>query len=168
MHTPGVKPMTPDSEGRSPTPIPDTEKPDSDYEYELQRYDVYLAERRSIIQGRREAHRSFDYAVIAVATAGLVLGIGIYGGATVQFLNPTALFGSWIAFSTAILSVIISFYTSQLALARDFAINEEIYQSNIELPRSLFSGVTNFLNFVTLVTFCLGLALLIVAFVRTA
>ena len=126
-------------------------------------YQVYLEERKSLIDMQREGARFFDKAILTL-TAG-VFGLSI---TFIQNIAPTirpeslfALKFAWGSFGTTLLATLVSFVTSQSACSRAIDILEEEYiKSNNGTQKNCYAGITRFLNILSLVAFTIGICFL--------
>ena len=92
-------------------------------------YNVYLEERKSLIDAKREGIRSFDKAILTLAAGALGLSLTFIRQIVPDIKSGTMfmLICAWSSFCISILSTLISFLTSQSACSRQIEIMEAKY-----------------------------------------
>jgi hypothetical protein len=83
-----------------------------------QEYSVYLEERKLLIDAEREAARSLDKALITLSSGAIVLSIAFIKDTKAPYSGACLLFFAWAVFIGSLLSVVVSFLLSQLAMRR--------------------------------------------------
>ena len=134
------------------------------------RYQLYLAERKSLIEAEREGAQAFDRAILTLAAGAFGLSLAFLKQIAPDGVTPgtvPALVGAWICFCVSLLSTLISFLTSQAACARSIRIMEATYFSPKEPPAvetgkqsNAAAAWTGRLNVTSIVAFMLGVVLL--------
>lgn len=121
-------------------------------------YDVYVDERKLLIDAEREGARSFDKYILTLAAGALGLSLTF-----IRIIAPTAsqktvwyLFWAWGLFCLSILSTLVSFLTSQRACRIAVKILEGKKKNNH------MAKVTLFLNIVSIIFFVGGTILLLI------
>lgn len=133
---------------------------------------AYLEERKLLIDAEREASRSFDQAMITLSAGALGLSVTF-----IEKLAPSTaacqylLYLAWIGFASALLAILSSFLCSQFAMRRQRDLNDKNYQKQSleQIPNSTlgdedkngWATTTNILNWLSIVCFISGVALLL-------
>lgn len=143
------------------TTLNDTEPKDKK---ERTKYEVYLEERKLLVQAKKEGSQQFDRAILTLAAGALAISI--------TFINQIAphpkpwtiyfLVLGWIAFIMSLLFTLISFLTSQKACTEQIAILEHSYfEAEGEPNKKNNPGIwTSRLNIASIGTFVIGVVLL--------
>lgn len=130
-------------------------------------YQVYLDERKSLSDAIKETSQQFDKAILTLAAGALALSL-TYTRDIVQTLKPWTLgmlYSSWIAFTSSILSTLISFFASQKTCYRQIEIMQEEFieekptETDKENP---YKKWTVRLNIISISLFVLGVIFLII------
>jgi len=126
--------------------------------------DVYLSDRKSLIDALQDQLRSFDKYI-------LTLSAGTFG-LSLLFINQIApnprpdtlflLIGAWCAFGISILSTLVSFQLSRKACLKQIDIIEAIMRGDLGNNNNIYTKVTNVLNWLSMFLFLLGIALLLI------
>ncbi len=92
-------------------------------------YKVYLDERKSLIDAKREGSRFFDKATLTLAAGALGLSLTFVRQLNSNIKSGTVslLICAWAGFCISILSTLISFLTSQSACSKQIEILEAEY-----------------------------------------
>ena len=93
------------------------------------KYKVYLEERKSLIDAKREASRLFDRAILTLAAGAFGLSLTFIRqiSPTIQSGTLFLLICAWAGFCISLLSTLISFLTGQSACSRQIKILETVY-----------------------------------------
>lgn len=115
--------------------------------------EIYLEERRSLIEAQQQAFQQLDKAILTIASGGLGLSIIFLKDIFTKtiIVHKWLLVGSWGLFVAAILSTLISFLTSQFAYKRQLALTDEFFEKQEEgmeqaKGRSKSKVITELLN----------------------
>ena len=131
-------------------------------------YEVYLEERKVLVQAQKEESRQFDKAILTLAAGALAISI--------TFINQIAphpkpwticfLAWGWVAFVTSLISTLISFLTSQKACRKQIAMLEYDFfdkkESESNKQKNNWVIWTSRLNIASIVTFVIGVILLLI------
>jgi hypothetical protein len=128
--------------------------------------EVYLVERKSLIEAQQESYKQFDKAILTLSSGGLGLSIIFWkeilppGGISHRWF----LIASWILFASSILSTLISFLTSQRAYKKQLE-SLESYFLKKDLTalktKNVSALATELLNYASASLFILAIAGLI-------
>jgi len=104
--------------------------PNSNQHTKDEKYQVYLSERKALVDAALEQSRFFDKAILTLAAG--VFGLSItfirqFVPAGQNAQGVWLLFIAWILFGTSIVSTLISFLTSQSACEKQIAVMEKEY-----------------------------------------
>lgn len=136
----------------------------SDFSQKELQYQVYLAERKSLIDSEKESSQQFDKTIITLAAGALALSL--------TFINQISphpkiwtlyfLFFSWFTFCGSMLSTLISFLTSQAACRKQRQILEVDFCSADQTAnmKNNIAIITNRLNYLSIGLFIMGVILL--------
>ena len=129
------------------------------------KYEVYLEERKLLVDAEREGARTFDKAILTLAAGAL--------GLSVTFVDKIAplpqattlwlLVASWISFGFSIIVTLSSFITSQWACIRQREILDTEWLNSSQEQKSIqncWTRVTNALNVVSILSFVTGVIFL--------
>jgi hypothetical protein len=127
--------------------------------------EVYLQERRDLIQAEAEQTRSFDKSILTLSAGALGLSLTFIKDVVPKFTPCTGwlLYAGWASFVLSLLLTLSSFQTSIWAIRHQRAILDEEATSvvgKIERSRNLSSQFTALLNWSALILFVLGAAAL--------
>lgn len=115
--------------------------------------DVYLAERKLLIDGEKESARTFDKAMLTLSAGALGLSITF-----IRYVAPhprlkIVLFLAWLGFGIALTVTILGLHFSQLAFRRARDILDD-YQGgklpNLSQP-NCYARVTNIMNWLAVI-----------------
>ena len=125
-------------------------------------YDVYLEERKLLIDAEREGARTFDKAILTLSAGALALSI-TFLEKIVRVDQTTIWWGliaSWIAFGGSILLILFSFLTSQWACRRQIEILDEELINDAGQRKSKtnnnWTTATTVLNIASILSFTVG------------
>lgn len=129
------------------------------------KYDVYLEERKLLIDAEREGSRSFDKAILTLAAGALGLSITFVDkiAPLPQATTLWLLVVSWISFGFSIIVTLSSFITSQWACASQRDILDTEWLDGSEEQESIgnrWTHATNALNVVSILSFVVGVVFL--------
>lgn len=137
----------------------DSNKKDAEYE-------VYLDERRTLIEAEQKGAQQFDKAILTLGAGALAISLTFIKNIAP---NPQAwtiiwLASAWIAFILSLLSTLCSFLTSQSACRKQIDILENDFLSSNDPKKSnnKFAVWTNRLNIFSIISFILGIIFLAV------
>ena len=127
------------------------------------RIDIYLDERKLLVEALQVSYQQFDKYILALSTAFLSLSVtflkDIFPKA--EIIRRDVLVMSWIFFSASILTTVLSFLASQQAYGRSLLITEDYYirQDEKALQAKNHWGTgTKVLNFCSALFFVLAVA----------
>lgn len=128
------------------------------------KYEVYLEERKSLIEAERIGYQQFDKAILTLAAGALVLSITFirYIAPTPVPNKPFLIIFSWGFLLASILSTLISFVTSQRGCRKQRKILEEYFFSEAkpEASKNPFYTATAVFNIASLFCFTIGVVFL--------
>ena len=130
------------------------------------KYEIYLEERKLLIQAEKEGSQQFDKAILTLAAGALAISI--------TFINQIAphpkpgticfLAWGWVAFGMSLISTLVSFFTSQKACRKQIAILEhdvlDKKESESNKQKNDWAIWTNYLNIVSILAFVIGVIFL--------
>lgn len=132
-----------------------------------EKYQVYLEERKSLIDAHREGGRSFDKSMLTLSAGAFGISLAFIKqiAPTLQAGSVVILIWSWVLFGGALLCTLVSFLTSQSAFLRQIEILEEEIDksddsSNESNSRNIYDTITRVLNYVSVLLFIAGTSLL--------
>lgn len=133
------------------------------------KYQVYLEERKMLVDIEKDSSRLLDRAILTLASGafGLSLALAKFISPNNNFLAINKLLISWIFFCLSILSTLVSFLTSQIACKRQREILEKVFLEDDnfddeEIANSnIYAHFTKWLNGISILTFILGVIFLI-------
>jgi hypothetical protein len=142
-------------------------KLDSDSNDSLE-YKVYLEERKSLVDAKREGSRLFDRAILTLAAGAFGLSLTFIRQIVPNIKSGTMfmLICAWVGFCISLLSTLISFLTSQLACSRQIEILEAEYFNNHSSHdkkanlKNMASTYTWGLNILSIFAFIIGVIFL--------
>lgn len=126
-------------------------------------YQVYLEERKQLIEAVRESSQLFDKSVLTLAAGALGLSLTFIRQITPSVKQGTIyiLVLAWLFFCLSILSTLISFLTSKSACLKQIHILEEDYFGDrCQNSENKLSGLTTLLNVASIISFFVGTILL--------
>jgi len=130
------------------------------------KYDVYLDERRALIEAEKSSSQQFDKAILTLAAGALAISLTFIQHIVPHPKNWTVYFlsFSWLTFIISILSTLCSFLTSQSACSRQREILEKEFFSSSENEDHMNTMAiwTKGLNWLSISSFILGVILLAV------
>ena len=132
------------------------------------KYKVYLEERKSLIDAKREGSRLFDRAILTLAAGAFGLSLTFIRQIVPNIKSGTMfmLICAWVGFCISLLSTLISFLTSQLACSKQREILEAEYFDNHSGydKKAIFKNKTAIwtkrLNILSIFTFIIGVIFL--------
>jgi hypothetical protein len=133
---------------------------DEEVDYALKQHQLYLDERKQLVDAARESSRTFDKAV-------LTFGAAVFG-ASIAFLKDIAphpapdtltwLGAAWLFFSLGLLSILLSFLFSHRACLFEIdCATKEVIISGQPQKKNPWSTITTWCNFLCIVLLFLGL-----------
>lgn len=124
-------------------------------------YEVYLDERKLLVDAIREGARSFDKAILTLSAGafGLSLAFVKQIAPTVQPRTIILLITSWVLFAISILVTLISFLTSQSACRRQIEILESKLSKKDDHTNTPAKW-TDVLNITSIIMFVIGVVFL--------
>jgi hypothetical protein len=140
-------------------------KPVDDHD---QKYQVYLDERKSLNDARKETSHLFDKSILTLAAGALALSLTF-----IKDISPAPkpetlwlLLISWGLFIASILSTLISFFASQRACSIQIEILENDYfpengQMSADKKDNPYNKYTQWLNTISITSFTCGVLFLI-------
>lgn len=121
----------------------------NDFDTKEKDYDLYISERKILVESHRESSQSFDKAILTLASGSF--------GFTIAFLkdivpHPYAntkwlLHLSWGFFAFSILIILISFLTSQKACLKQIDNTYETVVNKVTSIKNFWGVVTTILNY---------------------
>ena len=127
---------------------------DAGGESELER-DVYLDERRKLIEGEAQASQGFDRTVITLSAAAFALSI-TFIQLIREVMFPWLLIVAWICFALALMTILTSFLMSQYAFRKQRDMLDNCYEQGGNQEENPLTKWTERLNCVALVAFMAG------------
>lgn len=128
------------------------------------KYQVYLDERKALIDANREAARLFDKAILTLTAGAFGLSLAFIRQIAPSIREGTiyCLIFGWAGFSLSLLSTLISFLSSQYACKRQIEILELDYidNQNSLKEKNIPAILTKCLNILSIFFFILGLVFL--------
>lgn len=128
-------------------------------------YDVYLEERKLLVEAEREGARTFDKAILTLAAGALALSM-TFLEKVVPIAQATTLWSlasSWAAFGLSIFLILFSFLTSQWACIRQRAILDKEWLPGPDersSERNNWTTATTILNVGSIFSFAVGVIFL--------
>ena len=133
---------------------------DEEVDYTLKQHQLYLDERKQLVDAARESSRTFDKAVLTFGAAAF--------GASIAFLKDIAphpapdtltwLGAAWLFFSLGLLSILLSFLFSHRACLFEIdCATKEVIISGQPQKKNPWSTITTWCNFLCIVLLFLGL-----------
>jgi len=129
------------------------------------KYKVYLEERKSLIDAKREQTRLFDRAILTLTSGAFALSLLFFREIAPKPESWTVpiLAAAWISFCVSLLSTLISFVTSQYACSHQIKVLEAEDSKQEETgTKNIARTCTKILNWVSLIFFVIGVILLTV------
>ena len=127
-------------------------------------YQVYLDERKQLIDAERETAQQFDKAILTLAAGALALSITFITQIAPHPKSQSIYFliVAWVLFSFSILSTLISFLISQAACRRQREILDQDISEKEHKIKNNAADWTNRLNYLSIAFFILGIVFLII------
>jgi hypothetical protein len=133
---------------------------DQEFEYAQKEHELYLEERKQLVDAARESSRTFDKAV-------LTFGAAVFG-ASVAFLKDISprpapdtlkwLGAAWLLFSLGLLSILLSFLSSHRACLFEIeCATKEVLFRGQPAKKHRWSTTTTWCNFLSIVLLFFGL-----------
>jgi hypothetical protein len=125
-------------------------------------YDVYLEERKLLIDAEREGARTLDKAVLTLSAGALALSITFLEKVAPLSTTITrwTLIAAWIAFGVSILLILVSFLTSQWACKRQRDILDDEWLNaaaeHKQSAKNKWTTATIILNITSILAFAAG------------
>lgn len=131
------------------------------------RIEVYLEERRALIEAQQQAFQQLDKAILTIASGGLGLSIVFLKDIFTRsaIVHTWLLVISWALFVCAILSTLISFLTSQFAYKQQLALTDKHFANVDEssvMDKSRSKRATEFLNVISVCVLVLAIVALVI------
>ena len=131
-------------------------------------YEVYIEERKLLVDAKREGSRLFDRAILTLAAGAFGLSLTFIRQIVPNIKSGTMfmLICAWVGFCVSLLSTLISFLTSQLACSKQIEILEAEYFNNHSSHdkkanlKNKASDWTRRLNILSIFTFIIGVIFL--------
>lgn len=127
------------------------------------KYDVYLEERKLLIDAEREGARTFDKAILTLSAGALALSI-TFLEKVVPISKATTrwpLTASWIAFGVSIFLILFSFLTSQWACIKQREILDsewlDVPKQQKQNQKNRWTTATTVLNITSIFAFAAGI-----------
>ena len=132
------------------------------------KYKVYLEERKSLVDAKREGSQLFDRAILTLAAGAFGLSLTFIRQIVPNIKSGTMfmLICAWVGFCISLLSTLISFLTSQLACSKQIEILEAEYFNNHNSHdkkanlKNMASAYTWGLNIFSIFAFIIGVIFL--------
>ena len=134
------------------------------------RYQLYLAERKLLIEAEREGAQAFDRAILTLAAGAFGLSLAFIKQIIPEGMiqeSLAVLIGAWVSFCLSLLATLLSFLTSQAACECSIRIVEAVYGRAQERPSAEASPQKNpaaawtwRLNVTSIVAFMVGVVCL--------
>lgn len=123
-----------------------------------QKYQLYIEERKLLVDAERESARTYDKAILTMASGAFGFTMAFLKNIVPNpFTNTLWLLGcSWLAFSFCIIVILFSFLLSQLACRLQIELTHEELMSD-QKRKNVWATVPDICNFVSL-------AVLVIAF----
>lgn len=131
-------------------------------------YEVYLGERKSLVNTLLDQSRSFDKYILTLAGGTFGLSFLFIKQIVPQPIHNTLslLIAAWSCFGASILVTLLSFLFSQAACLKQIEIIENSWFSkitnNAKTSPNIYNKITVWLNWISMVLFVSGVVLLIV------
>ena len=116
-----------------------------------QTYQLYLEDRKLLVDAERESARAFDKAILTLASGAFGFSIAFLKNIVPNpFANTLWLLGcAWIAFSLCIIVILFSFLSSQLACRHQIDITYDELMSE-QKRKNFWATVPDFCNFASI------------------
>ena len=134
------------------------------------KYQIYLDERKSLVQSNENSSAQFDKAILTLAAGAIALSITFIDKIAPTPQKSTLIFIaiSWLSFIISLLSTLISFLTSQKACYKQIQIiehefdlnNSHAENSKDKKTHNIFSVWTDRLNVISITSFIIGVVFL--------
>lgn len=117
-----------------------------------EKYELYLEERKILIEALREGSRTFDKAILTLASGSFGFSIAFIKDIVPNPLSNTLwLLGcSWVLFSLSIIIILLSFIFSQNACKAQIDLSYEEIMSEI-ITRNIWSTITRISNYSSII-----------------
>ncbi len=138
---------------------------DSDKKEKTQ-YEVYLEERKALVQAEKEGSQQFDKAILTLAAGALAISITFINQITPHPKPETIciLAWGWIAFGMSLIFTLVSFFTSQKACRRQRTILQYDFfdkkESELNEQKNNWAIGTKIFNFLSILAFVIGVIFL--------
>lgn len=133
-------------------------------------YQVYLDERKALIDAEREGARLFDKAILTLTAGAFGLSLAFIKQIVTVIKCGTLLWLiiGWAGFSLSLLSTLTSFLTSQSACRRQLKILESVYRDKSESreEKNRPANWTSWLNISSIAFFILGMIFLTIFVIK--
>lgn len=125
----------------------------------LNEYELYLEERKQLIDAARESARTFDKAVLTFGSAVFGFSIAFVKDVAPHPVNSslTWLGVSWGLFSIGLLAILLSFLFSHRACMFEISVGEKALGKSENRPHNKWSDRTDFCNFASVLSLFGGL-----------
>lgn len=119
---------------------------------------TYLDERKLLVDAERESARSFDKAMLTLSSGALALSITFIRQIAPVPRSEAYLYFAWGGFILALLCTLVSLLSSQSTLRkqREILDSKNRGQPTASEQKNVMSGVTNFLNWFSILSFIVG------------
>jgi len=128
----------------------------ADYDKQIRKYEYFLKDRQASIEQENASVAIFEKTLTTLSSGALALSITFakfFGG---EPKGKEVLFVAWCCFGLALLVLLIGFLCSCRAQIRYRAIITAIYTGNACEPRNTLATLTNYLNWLALFAFIVG------------
>lgn len=133
------------------------------------KYNVYLEERKFLLDAKREGSRSFDKYVLTLSGGAFGLSLTFVRQIVPKIIPGTfwLLIAAWAGFTVSILIILISFLTSlhacdrQIQIVEDEFFHKQIDKEKKDKNENRLTSWTNWLNIISILTFMIGIIFLI-------
>lgn len=128
-------------------------------------YEVFLAERKNLLDTAKEAASKYAKAIITLSSGALLLSLNFMKDLAPEPKVETFfyLIGSWIAFSSSLLMVVISFllatfaFNKQVTISEKFLLHSPEGENNTKPDSNPYNFWIKTLNIASLIAFIFGL-----------
>ena len=124
---------------------------------DYQKYQLFLDERKLLIDAEREGSRTFDKAILTLASGAFGFSIAFLKEIVPHpFSNTLWLLGvSWSFFAVSLVVILFSFLSSQLACRIQIDVAYDAIFRNQKLPNK-WSSITDFCNYASIAVLALA------------
>jgi hypothetical protein len=125
-----------------------------------QAYQLYLDERRLLIDAEREGSRTFDKAILTLASGAFGFSIAFLKDIVPHpYANTLSLLGwSWALFSLSLVTILFSFLSSQFACRFQIELTYEELIANTK-RKNVWATITDVCNFASIIVLALAFIL---------